>query len=148
MNANANNEVVRDLTENEIKLMAEIDAWGHELVNIYSKDSDISPAILDKVFKLWKLDSSDQRLEMKYAIYGLSKLYGDYLIINKDCTWKVIEDDHGVDFMIHSSTGSNVFVKDIVLKRARSEDDEFDFFVATWNAINSKEWLSLFPPKP
>ncbi len=148
MNSNANSEVVRGLTENEVKLLSEIDSWGHQLINIYGKGEKIDPSLLDEVFKSWKLDPSEQRLEQKYVIYGLSKLFGDFINNRKDCIWKVIEDEHGSDFMIHSSAGSNIFVKDIVLKRARSEDDEFGFFLSTWNAVNSEEWLGLFPPKP
>jgi len=119
---------IRDLTENEVKVIGEARQWGNDIFEHYAKGRDINASNLDFVYRAWVQDSSVDKFENRKIMYGLGVIYG-YLVTSKiNSKWQVIIDQYGAGFTVVLSGGSTIFPVDMVAKRVKGGNNEFGFF--------------------
>jgi hypothetical protein len=128
---------IRDLTQNEVKVMGESNQWGNDIFEHYAKGRNINASNLDFVYQAWVQDSSTDKFENRKIMYGLGVIYGNLVTSNINSKWQVIIDQYGAGFTVVLSGGSTIFPVDMVEKRVKGGNKEFGFFKAHFDLMKS-----------
>jgi hypothetical protein len=128
---------IRDLTQNEVKVMGEAKQWGNDIFVHYAKGRDINASNLDFVYQAWVKDSTADKFENRKIMYGLGVIYGNLVTSNIDSKWQVIIDQYGAGFTVLLSGGSKIFPVDMVAKRVKGGNKEFGFFKAHFDLMKN-----------
>ncbi|MGE0537526.1 MAG: DUF3806 domain-containing protein [Pirellulales bacterium] len=100
----------------------------------YGDGGELTPALLDVVFRRWVFDEDPEKEDGDTVADALGAAFGDYLVEHHGFYWLVIKDEWGSEPAVkHREVNSIAFPRASVVKRI--EDRETDFFRGVLAAI-------------
>ena len=112
---------LKDLTDDQMSNFAAILLKTKPLLEKYSYNhndtNNIDARILDLVLEKWKHDKSYDKASKEEIIEMIGCAFGQDIVDDLDCEWKVLTDEYGTDFtVIHKKYKINGFPFSSVLK--------------------------------